>query len=184
MVKNLPAKQETWVWSLGWEDPLEKGMATTPVFLPKEFHGQRILVGYRELDTTGQLTHILILNRVDDNTKGKLHAIHTIERDVWLFHVWWVILWNESSFVLCVSPLSSSHTCYHHVFILLWTQRLSKHCLWLLSDPETLPGSLWGQICSQFCFFHSVDIFSDSTEIKVDKLLTFQHKSRQQHQLH
>ena len=27
-VKNLPATQETWVQSLGWEDPLEKGMAT------------------------------------------------------------------------------------------------------------------------------------------------------------
>ena len=28
MVKNLPAVQETWVQSLGQEDPLEKGMAT------------------------------------------------------------------------------------------------------------------------------------------------------------
>ena len=28
MVKNLPGMQETWVRSLGWEDPLEKGMAT------------------------------------------------------------------------------------------------------------------------------------------------------------
>ena len=27
-VKDLPAMQETWVRSLGWEDPLEKGMAT------------------------------------------------------------------------------------------------------------------------------------------------------------
>ena len=27
-VKNLPAMQETWVRTLGWEDPLEKGMAT------------------------------------------------------------------------------------------------------------------------------------------------------------
>jgi len=27
MVKNLPAMWETWVQSLGWEDPLEKGMA-------------------------------------------------------------------------------------------------------------------------------------------------------------
>ena len=27
-VKNLPAMQETWVRSLGWEDPLEEGMAT------------------------------------------------------------------------------------------------------------------------------------------------------------
>ena len=28
MVKNLPAAWETWFWSLGWDDPLEKGMAT------------------------------------------------------------------------------------------------------------------------------------------------------------
>ena len=28
MVKNLPPMQETWVRSLGWEDPLEKGMTT------------------------------------------------------------------------------------------------------------------------------------------------------------
>ena len=28
MVKNLPALQETWVWSLDQEDLLEKGMAT------------------------------------------------------------------------------------------------------------------------------------------------------------
>ena len=28
LVKNLPAMQETWVRSLGWEDPLEKGKAT------------------------------------------------------------------------------------------------------------------------------------------------------------
>ena len=27
-VKNLPAMQETWVWSLGWKDPLEKEVAT------------------------------------------------------------------------------------------------------------------------------------------------------------
>ena len=28
MVKNLPAVQEIWVQSLGWEDPLQNGMAT------------------------------------------------------------------------------------------------------------------------------------------------------------
>ena len=28
VVKNLPAMQETWVRTLGWEDPLEKGMDT------------------------------------------------------------------------------------------------------------------------------------------------------------
>ena len=36
MVKNSPAMWEIWVQSLGWEDPLEEGMATIPVFLPGE----------------------------------------------------------------------------------------------------------------------------------------------------
>ena len=36
MVKNLPAMQETWVQSLGWEDPLEKGMATQSSILTWE----------------------------------------------------------------------------------------------------------------------------------------------------
>ena len=27
MVKNLPAMQETWVWSLGWKDPMEETAA-------------------------------------------------------------------------------------------------------------------------------------------------------------
>ena len=33
MVNNLPATQETWVPSLGWEDPLENGMATHSTIL-------------------------------------------------------------------------------------------------------------------------------------------------------
>ena len=33
IVKNLPAMHKTWVLSFGWEDPLEKGMSPTPVFL-------------------------------------------------------------------------------------------------------------------------------------------------------
>ena len=62
MVKNLPAIQETWVRSLGGEDPLEKGMATHSSILPGEFHGQRSLEGYspwglKELYKTEQLTH-------------------------------------------------------------------------------------------------------------------------------
>ena len=61
MVKNLPAMQETCIQSLGQEDPLEKGMATTPVFLPGESHGQGRLGGYspwdcKESDPTEQLS--------------------------------------------------------------------------------------------------------------------------------
>ena len=33
MVKSLPAMWETWVRSLGWEDPLKKGMATHSIIL-------------------------------------------------------------------------------------------------------------------------------------------------------
>ena len=44
-VKNLPAMKETWVWSLGWEDPLEEGMATHSSILgwriPCIVHGVR-----------------------------------------------------------------------------------------------------------------------------------------------
>ena len=39
MIKNLPAVQETWVQSLGWEDPLEEGMATHPSILALEHQG-------------------------------------------------------------------------------------------------------------------------------------------------
>ena len=44
--KSPPAIQETQVQSLGWEDPLERGMATHSIFLPGKSHGQRSLVGY------------------------------------------------------------------------------------------------------------------------------------------
>ena len=46
MVKRLPTMQETQVQFLGQENPLKKGMATTLVFLPREFHEQKGLVGY------------------------------------------------------------------------------------------------------------------------------------------
>ena len=48
-VKNLPAMretQETWVQSLGQEDPLEKEWQPTSVFLPGKSHAQRRLVDY------------------------------------------------------------------------------------------------------------------------------------------
>ena len=44
-VKSLPTMQETRVRSLGWEDPLEKEMATHSNILAWRIHGQRSLVG-------------------------------------------------------------------------------------------------------------------------------------------
>ena len=39
MVKSPPAMRETWVWSLSWEDPLEKERLPISVFWPEEFRG-------------------------------------------------------------------------------------------------------------------------------------------------
>ena len=39
LLKNPSAMRETWVRSLGWEDPLEKERLPTLVFWPGEFHG-------------------------------------------------------------------------------------------------------------------------------------------------
>ena len=45
-VKNLPSMQETWVQSLGREDPLEKELEPTPAFFSGKSHGQRSLWDY------------------------------------------------------------------------------------------------------------------------------------------
>ena len=47
LVKNLPARRETWVRSLGWENPLEKRKATHSSIL-----AWRIPRGHKESDTT------------------------------------------------------------------------------------------------------------------------------------
>ena len=53
--------RETWVRSLGWEDPWKRNWQPTPAFLPGETHGERRPAGYspcshKELETTEQLS--------------------------------------------------------------------------------------------------------------------------------
>ena len=67
MVKNLPVMQDTRVQSLGWEDPLEKKMATHSSILAWRIPWKRGLAGYspyspwccKELDMTERLTLII-----------------------------------------------------------------------------------------------------------------------------
>ena len=83
-VKNLPAMQETQkmqVQSLGREDPLEKEMITTPVFLSGEFHEQRTLKGYspmghKESDTIERLSIIQLIN--GSSIFSFLRNLHTV----------------------------------------------------------------------------------------------------------
>ena len=61
MVKNSPAMWEICIWSLGWDNPLEKRTATHFSILAWEFHGYRSLAGYspwghRESDMTEWLS--------------------------------------------------------------------------------------------------------------------------------
>ena len=68
MIKNLPAMWETWVQSLGWEDPLEEGMSPLQYSCLENHHGQRCLAGYspwgrKELDMTEWLnTNVLLVS--------------------------------------------------------------------------------------------------------------------------
>ena len=56
LVNNPPAMLETWVQSLGWEDPLETERLPTPVFWPGEFRGLYSPWGCNESDTTERLS--------------------------------------------------------------------------------------------------------------------------------
>ena len=69
LVKNLPAMQETWVWSLSWEDPLERipwrERLPIPVFWPREFHELYSPWGCKESDTTERLSPSLYTQLLD-----------------------------------------------------------------------------------------------------------------------
>ena len=56
VVKNLPAMQETWVQSLAWEDPLEKGTATHSGVLAWRIPWTVSPWGCKESDTAEQLS--------------------------------------------------------------------------------------------------------------------------------
>ena len=83
-VKRLPAMRETRVQSLGWEDPLEKGMAThSSILAIPESHEQRTLVGYnpwlcKESDVTERLFLILFLCYIA-TTEAPLRWHHYME---------------------------------------------------------------------------------------------------------
>ena len=63
-VKNLPATQETWVWSLDWEDPLEEGMETHSNWATKHAH-----------------IHIVACISMSFFYKAKYYSI------IWIYHI-------------------------------------------------------------------------------------------------
>ena len=88
MVKNLPAIQETQVQSLGWKDPLEKGMATHSSILAWRIQWTKSLVGYspwnhKESDTTEQITLSLFFH---------VYRAYSLNNRVYFMHLYFLVL--------------------------------------------------------------------------------------------
>jgi len=111
-VKNLPAMQETQIWSLGWEDSLGKGMAThtsilffffpTLVFLPGESSWTEEPGGRQTMGS----------QRVGDHQVTK-HSTHTYN--------WITLLYTQTHFKLTVHAQSLSGVQF---FATMWTVAL------------------------------------------------------------
>ena len=113
VVKKLPAVPETWVWSLGWEDPWvgkipwRRAWKPTPVFLPGESHGQRSLEatvhGVAKIRHDWAAKHIMIGERTSAGTNYQHQGEWSpSENLVWEFYFynWDYFLmtgWNTSS---------------------------------------------------------------------------------------
>ena len=105
-VKNSPAMwevQETRAGSLGEEDPMERGMATIPVFLPKEFHGQKPLSGYspwglKESEITEVTEHTHTHTHMNPFMIFQKHKVyrHTMISSYQMFRVWKCLLKREA----------------------------------------------------------------------------------------
>ena len=147
--KNLPVMQETQktrVQSLGWKDPLEKEMISTPVFLPGKSHGQRSLAGYslwgrKDLDTTEHAgMHAQILEPLLQRTLGQSIGITSI-LSLCCFTTCYFIstassarfLWPRANFGLLGNGQSLP---------LLVLTCAASHCCWILQYASFLLSEL------------------------------------------
>ena len=73
--KESACNAETWVWSLGWEDPLEKGKATHSIFRPGEFHGLYNTWGCKELDMTEWLSFCMHETKQDAEKLSNMNKV-------------------------------------------------------------------------------------------------------------
>ena len=69
MIKNMPAMQQTWVQSLGGEDPLEEGLATHSTILSWRIPWTESPSGYSPWD-----------RKESDATEVTWHTWHTVKR--------------------------------------------------------------------------------------------------------
>ena len=106
MVKRLSTMQETWVWSLGKEDPWRKKWRPTSVLLPGKSHGWNSVVGYsprghKESDTTERL-HFLSFFCCNSHSNRQWCPI---------FGLKWIVL------LIYILKLNIAEHCFYHIYI-------------------------------------------------------------------
>ena len=139
LVKNPPAMQETWVWSMGWGDPWRRESQPTPVFWPREFQGLYSPWGRKESDTNERLS--------------LLSPSYLMVWDVKLFRV---ILWSRE-------PLNAIPKGYRSFFFFFFSYpRISQgraplepYCQWSMTVRSSVitgkgpgPGARYLHACS------------------------------------
>ena len=93
LVKNPPAMWETWVWSLGWEDPLEKGKATHSSILAWRIPWIKSMGSQRVRQDWANFTHLKIENYVNfENWNLEKQNLH-----FWDFAVHYACLVGEGN---------------------------------------------------------------------------------------
>ena len=129
--------QETWVQpgrALGQEDPLEKGMATTPVFLPRKFHGQRSLAGYspwgrKDSAMTERLHFHFSLSCIGEGNGNPLQCCcWENPRDG---GAWWAAVYGVAQSRTRLKRLSSKYHFLHEAFPHFLISSQSILCLFL-----------------------------------------------------
>ena len=135
MVKNLPAMQETRVWSQGQEDPWRREQLPTLVFLSGESHGQRSLAGYspwghKESDMTEQLklTNTMLYTQTQTVAEVRLPKWHC-----WVGKICVCLLPPASmngSRIICFDGMSSS----------------KNFSMWILTPKYSIYWLLWNKI--------------------------------------
>ena len=137
LVKNLPAMRETWVWSLGWENPLEKGKATHSSILawriPWTVHG--VAKSWTRLSdfhfTSLHFTTVrnIEMPKVSQATKGRIN---------YPFRYVWSCFPGMPKFLFCLFLLQTFSCVFSLVLCWAWSLH-SKSCI---SETAAAPRKL------------------------------------------
>ena len=132
VIQELACMQETHVRSLSWTIPCRREWLLTPVFLPKEFHGQRSLAGYnprgdKKSDKTEWLTFLFHFSILSLQVSAGGHGNplrysclgNTMDREAW-----WATVHRVTKESDMTERVHTHHTPHTHTHTHTHTHRL------------------------------------------------------------